>query len=808
MRRWIGGVRIERAWNIVPSPTLLIRPNRLAIASDKSHENKENIPPIFNYLGTSSPNPTVVRPVSPPPNSATKSRLQSHAPEDKSTQPLSTYQNRGVQTDPVPSPEEYQELRASYDALHTELDQYKKAHNALADKYAKNKRIWMHWLEQENTRRGTTRKRKLGDGAAIEEGDGGRRIHGYTTPATSITGGSPISRPPDVSPIKQQFRPSVIHTSPKRKGLFAGLIGSSTADPGDNGGLSGFNIPKAGLEEPPSSPLSSLDAAPVLSTPETQAPLNPFKTTQFPRDSHKSPHDAGPQEDNADSTESDNEPRLGALSSNESTGPAPPPRNPPRTPKIKEEAETYVHAREGDSSSRPVVIKSESHLSSEGFGYHIYDQESLDLDDIGQKPETPRKRQKTYQPQPELVESADRPGWIAGGFRISPISGEEAQDDLEAEEEPQVPTLPSLILNKGELAGIRTDSQLSHLGMPEDVKVEPRSSPPLFTEYKNRPISPPRRSNRLNTVQKVPLSSAEAARPSKRSPIRPRAPKRRPVSAGAIASLTEDGTDGCYNVNPISTRSPALTEEQGKLPERDTWGTSLLDEILNSPPPKTPNLEHLKKSVLSRSSPTKKRVRGGDGFDGPQMQPPSMVNPTTSHSAKGATKQTKRMPRDASMLDISDFKVNPEVNDGRDYAFAETVRNREARKCLPGCVKACCRDLVGFTKAAGLPVVNRGPRWRSSSPAPIEDDEVQQRGSGNEAVEKEDIAKEFTNRYGRHRDAFGRMETPPGFWNSHFPSTQELGEQRQQAEEMRRKKVEGMRKEAEKGPKARIVYRR
>jgi hypothetical protein len=161
----------------------------------------------------------------------------------------------------------------------------------------------------------------------------------------------------------------------------------------------------------------------------------------------------------------------------------------------------------------------------------------------------------------------------------------------------------------------------------------------------------------------------------------------------------------------------------------------------------------------------------------------------------------------SSTLDISDFRVNPEVNDGKDYAFAETVRNRDARKCLPGCMKTCCRDLVGFTEAAGLPAVSKGPRWRSSSPAPVDGCDLPRRNPRKESVSREDKAKEFTNRYGRHRDAFERRRSPPGFWDADFPTTPELEQQRVVAEEMRRKKVEDMRKEAGKGNKGRYVYR-
>jgi len=58
---------------------------------------------------------------------------------------------------------------------------------------------------------------------------------------------------------------------------------------------------------------------------------------------------------------------------------------------IKKETDVWGHghiSQEGDSEAPPVIINGEFHASSEAFGYHIFDQESLDLDDIGQKPES------------------------------------------------------------------------------------------------------------------------------------------------------------------------------------------------------------------------------------------------------------------------------------------------------------------------------------------------------------------------------------------------------------------------------------
>ncbi|PUU73914.1 hypothetical protein B9Z19DRAFT_1134182 [Tuber borchii] len=71
----------------------------------------------------------------------------------------------------------------------------------------------------------------------------------------------------------------------------------------------------------------------------------------------------------------------------------------------------------------------------------------------------------------------------------------------------------------------------------------------------------------------------------------PKTKKRRIATPRAIASFAEDGTDGCEDMNPISIHPPmALSEKQRNQLERDMKDTARLDDILNAPPPRTPNL--------------------------------------------------------------------------------------------------------------------------------------------------------------------------------------------------------------------------
>ena len=56
--------------------------------------------------------------------------------------------------------------------------------------------------------------------------------------------------------------------------------------------------------------------------------------------------------------------------------------------------------------------------------------------------------------------------------------------------------------------------------------------------------------------------------------------------------------------------------------------------------------------------------------------------------------------------------------------------------------------------------------------------------------------KLFANEYGKHRQAYGRASSPPGFWRTDMPSTQEEEEDRRLAGERERERVGEMWREA------------
>lgn len=841
---------------------------------DKTLQNKENISPIFNYLAPSTRAPTLNRPVSPPPKPPRKPPTQPSLLSDRvvQTEPFEQ-KDEEVQTDAVPVPDDlvgaYYDLAVRYDVLRDELNTYKGAHEELQEKYLKNKKVWEAWTKIDEERREQSKKRRRDGSIMLEVGV----VSNYTTPATSITAQSPKLRPPPpiLSPNKPIFKPSISHLITKKPGLFAGFKGlaektRTSSDLGIDIGISAStkDVGTKDATTPDESVHPNSESSGNTSWPssvlETQAALavsNPSKVSRNTPKSSPAPNAMEGTDDTADSESS--EPRSitttpTAKSSSrsglgEKRSQVLPPRLDPvfKVPKIKKEKLDAKRTRPGDSAVRPVIIKSEaSATSSEGFGYHLFEQESLDLDDIGCKPDTPRKRQRTSNHSLEELassRSSGRVGWTNGGFTIKRTPGmeetqnldktaiEETQDEDEGlvfNEKFSVLTPSPLAMNYGEFGEIRMDSQLARPKTPPGAasaipaiisKQKPtitslKKSAGKMAENKENQnntnetrISPPplgglaqSLSNKpsLSTPVRKGLPTLKEPIHHKRSPQKPRA-KRRTTSVGAIANITEDGTDGAEGVGSDDDLLPhppiILMEEQRKRLE----GTTRLSEVLNSPAPKTPSLAHLKKKTNdSKSVPAKKPL--GETFDKISASEPPKRKAWVDPMRHTRGKQTKQGPRDPNRLDITNFRVNPDLNEGRDYAFAETVRNREARKCLPGCAKTCCKELAGFVEAAGLPTpAPRGPRWRSSSPPTFVDEGCERK--------EEALDKEFTAKFGKHRDAFARRRSPPGFWDADFPDTQDIENQNEAAEEIRMQKVEDMRREAEKGGKGRYIYK-
>ena len=164
---------------------------------------------------------------------------------------------------------------------------------------------------------------------------------------------------------------------------------------------------------------------------------------------------------------------------------------------------------------------------------------------------------------------------------------------------------------------------------------------------------------------------------------------------------------------------------------------------------------------------------------------------------------------------LDDFKINPNHNQGMDFAFNEVVRNRDQRKCLPNCTKlGCCggtfKKIVQMGGWTGPPTHGL---WDSS---PLDERDEEDRllqehlGISSASLSRmpeseratlltEAKANKLANEYGRHRQNFERPPSPVGFWRTDMPTTQEAEADREEARKAERGKVEERWREALRG---------
>lgn len=155
-------------------------------------------------------------------------------------------------------------------------------------------------------------------------------------------------------------------------------------------------------------------------------------------------------------------------------------------------------------------------------------------------------------------------------------------------------------------------------------------------------------------------------------------------------------------------------------------------------------------------------------------------------------------------LNLHHFKINPVRNQGLDYAYDTVVRKKDDRKCISGCTRpGCCGDRFRAMARLG------GLAQKSSAEQEQEDQRVLDEYAGEDrhlldgltAQDRETLlvearARALANQYGRHRHNHQRAQTPPGFWRTDMPNTQELISDREAARLLEREKVEERYREA------------
>lgn len=188
--------------------------------------------------------------------------------------------------------------------------------------------------------------------------------------------------------------------------------------------------------------------------------------------------------------------------------------------------------------------------------------------------------------------------------------------------------------------------------------------------------------------------------------------------------------------------------------------------------------------------------------------PLTKLKPISSHGKSAASKSIRK--KAVEELKPHDFRINTEANFGHDHAFTDVVRKQDARHCLPGCTKPeCCGEhFRKMVELGGLKPASRG-MWEPTSSQETEEDRVLRDYMGYNAgiiatlskQEKEELltkarTEQFAKRVSRHRAQWERAQSPPGFWNTDFPTTQEAAGYKTEAEKREMAEVLERRREA------------
>ncbi|KAF3197464.1 hypothetical protein TWF192_000720 [Orbilia oligospora] len=133
----------------------------------------------------------------------------------------------------------------------------------------------------------------------------------------------------------------------------------------------------------------------------------------------------------------------------------------------------------------------------------------------------------------------------------------------------------------------------------------------------------------------------------------------------------------------------------------------------------------------------------------------------------------------------SKYRINKSKNEGLDFAFSEVVRNRARKDCLPKCIKECCRDLASgrLHEMWKPPAPYESAKFGARDSSPPDKEEIETKD--NEQYKEWNAAREKSERnlqFGRHRAQHQKAPEVMGYWESDFPTTQLLEEQRKDSE--------------------------
>jgi DNA repair protein endonuclease SAE2/CtIP C-terminus len=544
----------------------------------------------------------------------------------------------------------------------------------------------------------------------------------------------------------------------------------------------------------------------------------------------------------------------------------------PRMPIIpSERASKRKKALHYGSVTKPIRIKSE-HGSSSPIGLAGFREvpESLDLDEVGEKIDTPRKR-KRVRHFPQEFQSYTNP-----------------QLDGLDEDLPECPFQPSsegARKVKDDCSNTRTHGRSNHhLNKPggggdgtqckEEISHIEEAAPLAVSEVNGVDVFQkcliPERTPGTSALQPSGTNIGLSChmRGNKSRDYRTRSEERIESAVASAHFLAEDGESisSGSRLPPTGNRTSDERELRRKrlidLLERQSPNKTMLspskhmskntrqstrrdascDEQLRSDATtprgelnsRQPHTATTKRDRIQPSEELKTREKEGRDLkkEGSSSPPQRSIRTYSKKRVQRSEPSDLGTPRDhrrlrdrpLHQLTLEDFKINPDYAKGSDFAFAETVRNQDQRRCLPGCTRQECCGLT-FRKAielGGIPTPASSKSrifWNSSQEQGDEEQQLLEDYVGDDRVRLHKLTpeercelvtqariKQFADKHGRHRQAFERRATPPGFWRTDMPTSQELEQDREEARKKEREQVEERYREAKRG-KGKWVFR-
>lgn len=497
--------------------------------------------------------------------------------------------------------------------------------------------------------------------------------------------------------------------------------------------------------------------------------------------------------------------------------------------------------------AKPINIKSEPQSSPQepSTARKLNRVQTLDLDEVDDRIDTPRKRRRRQERQLQ-----------AGPIEASPLSflSHQRSTSLSLAEKSDAGNRPPRRLDDG-VEPVHRDVDEKMLPPPEDRALGELTAVDHECDTPSRP-SATKVLHPISTNQKILPRTSDVHQKAKR--------RDGDRGAKALHTVAEDGNHSSTSAKPLSLQKSfkadlldhlldepvptrkQLTSPAARNPTRHRLRIPL--ELPSLSPKKenrrsklsissddTPHLKQLPTLITTKSGksniPTsafktpfdsnRRRKNATENEDTPSR---GRSDPPSSR-LRGALPRPPLRNKPVDALNNDDFKLNPKAKGGLDLAYADPVRGREARSHLDGCTDPNCANcgdqlqalageldvtvgshLFASTQDENLTNEERLIKYYLGDMFDLEEVKAMKQESKTHMV-LQAKTKLLADRVGRHKiKPMGRAKSPPGFWDYDMPTTQQLEAQREEADARQKELIAQKHREAMR-PGGRWIFR-